>query len=191
MSGVVAEEKNVAGTASHAVEEESGVNPKVLTINRPYPVRQNPSQVLSTIHDVDSTHSLTPPASPTNEKHVEVTYITRRDTDRDMYADLEAQALTEPKTEASVSKIGLISTKRSKMDPAWPGRKYMKAQRKAAKCERSRCACWARMSKLYKGIIVTLIVLGVLGIALGLGFGLSQKVGGMINDGTGKQVPSK
>ncbi|CAL3963235.1 hypothetical protein PZA11_000914 [Diplocarpon coronariae] len=178
-------EKNGVVTASHALDDCAGASPNVLTITRPYPGRHHTTRVLSTIQDVDSAHSVTPPGTPSDEKDIGLSYMTRQDTDRDMYADLEAQALTEQKTNAS------LSTQRRQIDPAWPGRRYMKAQKKAAKCERARCVCWARLSKLYKGIIVTCIVLGVLGIALGIGFGLSRKVGGTIYDGTGKQVPSK
>ena len=106
MSGL--EEKNVVITTSDAVEEKS--NGKVLTINRPSPSRQTSAQHLSTIHDVDSTHSLTPPGTATNEKTIETTY-TNAINDRDMYnTDLEAQGLTEQKTEVSVSKTGLLFT---------------------------------------------------------------------------------
>lgn len=189
MSGL--QEKAVVVTTSEAVQEKAGANATVLTINRPSPSRQGSGQHLPTIHDVDSAHSMTPPATPNNEKTIETTYTISRD-DRDMYTDLEAQGLTEQKTEVSVSKKGLLQTK-SCVDSAWPGRNHMKAQKKAAKLQRSRCGCWAGLSKLYKGLIITAIILAVLGIALGIGFGISQKVGGTINDGTGnnKHVPTK
>ncbi|PVH78199.1 hypothetical protein DL98DRAFT_516877 [Cadophora sp. DSE1049] len=186
MSGL--EEKNVVVSASNAVEEKS--NGKVLTINRPSPSRQTSAQHLSTIHDVDSTHSLTPPGTATNEKTIETTY-TNAINDRDMYnTDLEAQGLTEQKTEVSVSKTGLLTTACTKVDSAWPGRNHMKQQRKAAKLQRSRCGCWAGLKKTYKALIIAAIVLAILGIALGIGFGLSQRVGGTINDGSGDHKPA-
>ncbi|KAH7409122.1 hypothetical protein BKA64DRAFT_388080 [Cadophora sp. MPI-SDFR-AT-0126] len=186
MSGL--EAKNAVVSTSNAVEEKS--NGKVLTINRPSPSRQTSAQHLSTIHDVDSTHSLTPPGTATNEKTVETTY-THAINDRDVYnTDLEAQGLTEQKTQVSVSKTGLLTTACSKVDSAWPGRNHMKQQRKAAKLQRARCGCWAGLKKTYKALIIAAIVLAILGVALGLGFGVSQKVGGTINDGSGDHKPA-
>ncbi|KAJ5035439.1 uncharacterized protein L3040_007907 [Drepanopeziza brunnea f. sp. 'multigermtubi'] len=181
MSGF--EEKKLAVTA-HDVEveveseSESEVKPGAdfLTISRPSPSRQASARVLSTIHDVDSAHTVSLPPTPSYEKSLETTFAYTVSRDRnDMYSDLEAQCLTEQKTRASQSKSGRVTQKCSKVDPAWPGRKHMKQQRKAQKLQRARCACWARLSKLYKSLIVTVIVLAVLGVALGLGFGLSQK----------------
>ncbi|KAL2068745.1 hypothetical protein VTL71DRAFT_15083 [Oculimacula yallundae] len=185
MSGF--EEKDVVITTTDAVQEKS--NPKVLTINRPSPSRQTSAQILSTIHDVDSTHSLTPPGTATNEKTIETTYTTPMN-DRDMFTDLEGQRLTTQKTEASVSKTGLLTTACSKVDSAWPGRNHMKQQKKADKLQRSRCGYWARLKKMHKALIIAAIVLAILGIALGIGFGISQKVGGTINDGSDNHKPA-
>ncbi|KAI9046585.1 hypothetical protein LZ554_009329 [Drepanopeziza brunnea f. sp. 'monogermtubi'] len=176
------EEKKLAVTA-HDVEVESESEGEVkpsanfLSISRPSPSRQTTPCVLSTIHDVDSAHTVSLPPTPSYEKSIETTFAYTVSRDRnDMYSDLEAQGLTEQKT--GTSKSGLITQRCSKIDSAWPGRNHIKQQRKAQKLQRAQCACWARLSKLCKSLIVTVIVLAVLGIALGLGFGLSQKVGG-------------
>lgn len=186
-------EKSAAVVASNPVDDRSA-NPNFLTINRPSPSRQTSGTHLTTIHDVDSTHSLSPPATPNNdEKHLETTYVTPRDDDH-MYADLEAQGLTSQKTQASQSGLSALNSKcQSRMDSAWPGRKHVKQQRKMAKLRRSQCGCWAGLSKLYKSLIITAVILAVLGIAMGIGFGLSGKVGGTINDGANgnKHVPTK
>ncbi|CZS89772.1 uncharacterized protein RAG0_01039 [Rhynchosporium agropyri] len=182
------EEKDMVITNSEAAEQRP--HAKILTINRPCPSRQPSAQLLSTINDVDSTRSLTPPGTATNEKTIETTYTTAINERDLLYADLEAQSLTTQKTQVSASKTGLLNTACSRVDSAWPGRNHMKQQKKAAKLERSRCGCWAGLSKTYKALIISAITLAILGVALGIGFGLSQKVGGTINDGTGDHKPA-
>lgn len=175
-------------SSSSDVELKQQPSAKVLTITRPAPSCPNTPKLLSTVHDSDSAHSFTPPATPNTEKLPDASYTLYR-ARTDMYGDLEAQGLTGPTKGASQSKSSMLQQKCGNIDSAWPGRNYMKQQRKEMKLQRARCTCWARLSKLHKGLIVSTILLAVLGIALGLGFGLSRKVGGTVYTGAGGHKP--
>ncbi|CZR57994.1 uncharacterized protein PAC_07884 [Phialocephala subalpina] len=199
------DEKSVV-TTSDAIGDAPTSNHNVLTITRPSPARQQQGLVLSTIQDVDSTHSMSPPPSATNEKnpinslgspYQYSTHESRSDSKMnvnvvhsDLDNDLEAQALTQEKTQASQSKSNLLKNKtKSCVDPAWPGRNHLKQQRKIAKRDRACCRPWASLSKKGKGIITGVIFLVILGIALGVGFGISSRVGGTITTGNGTNKP--
>lgn len=200
------DEKSVAITTPDVIGNTPTSNHNVLTITRPSPARQQQGLVLSTIQDVDSTHSMSPPPSATNEKNLidslgspyqYSTHESRSDSKMnvdvvhsDLDNDLEAQALTQEKTQASQSKSNLLKNKtKSCVDPAWPGRNHLKQQRKIAKRNSACCRPWASLSKKSKGIISGVIFLVILGIALGVGFGISSRVGGTITTGSGTNKP--
>ncbi|KUJ15480.1 uncharacterized protein LY89DRAFT_735586 [Mollisia scopiformis] len=204
------DEKSVVVTTTDATGDAPTSNHNILTITRPSPARQHQQGlVLSTIQDVDSTHSLSPPPSATNEKSIldslnspyeyHHSHNDESHSDSKMNVnvihssfenDLEAQALTQEKTQASQSKSNLLKNKtKSCVDPAWPGRNHLKMQRKIAKRERACCRPWAALSKKTKGIISAVIFLVILGIALGVGFGISSRVGGTIQTGNGTNKP--
>lgn len=201
-----ANEKSVVVTTADAIGDAPtpNQNHNGLTLTRPSPARQQTGLVLSTIQDVDSTHSMSPPPSATvNEKNPleslnsPYQYHSHNEARSDSKMnvnvfenDLEAQALTQEKTQASQSKSNLIKNKtKSCVDPAWPGRNHLKQQRKLAKRERACCRPWAALSKKTKGIISAVIFLVVLGVALGVGFGISSRVGGTITTGNGTNKP--
>jgi len=201
------DEKSVVVTTADAIGDAPISNHNGLTLTRPSPARQQQHLVLSTIQDVDSTHSLTPPPSATNEKsnleslnspyqyhsHNEARSDSKMNVNvvhSSFENDLEAQALTQEKTQASQSKSNLLKNKtKSCVDPAWPGRNHLKMQRKMAKRERACCRPWASLSKKTKGIISGVIFIVILGIALGVGFGISSRVGGTITTGNGTNKP--
>lgn len=199
------DEKTIVVTTSDAIGDSPTTPNNGLTLTRPQPTRQQLGLVLSTIQDVDSTHSLTPPASATNEKHSlslnspyqSYSHEARSDSKMNVNVvhssfenDLEAQALTQEKTQASQCKSNLLTTKtKSCVDPAWPGRNHLKHQKKMAKRERACCQPWAMLSKRNKGIISGVILLVILGVALGVGFGISERVGGTITTGNGTNKP--
>jgi hypothetical protein len=60
---------------SSPIDEKSAIETNVLTITRPSPARQQSNlsvDILSTIEDIDSTHSLTPiQTAATNEKSLD------------------------------------------------------------------------------------------------------------------------
>jgi len=141
----------------------------VLTITRPSIANQASSQVdvLRTIEDVDSTHSLTPTLT---RSHDEKASLEQKTTAFSPFYNptptrysLEAQkseskqninvisaaydtdveaCLTPQKTEASCSKAGLLKAKCGKgmdMDcTVWPGQKAMKMKKKAMRRERGK-----------------------------------------------------
>lgn len=197
------DEKSVVVTTSDAVDDSEHNG---LTLSRPQPARQHLGLVLSTIEDVDSTHSLTPPHSAVHEKnnldsfnspYQSYSHETRSDSKMNVNVvhssfenDIEAQGLTQEKTQASQCKTNLLSMKtKSCIDPAWPGRNNLKHQKKMAKRERACCRPWASLSKKSKGIISGVVLLVILGVALGVGFGISERVGGTITTGNGTNKP--
>jgi hypothetical protein len=189
-----------------ATNEKTGVPTNVLTINRPTAARQASNQsieVLSTIEDVDSTHSLSPTHSTRNEKSLEretspfspfynpapTRYsleaqkseskqnITTYDT------DVEA-CLTPQKTEATCGRASLLKNKsRSDMDcTVWPGQKALKQKKKAMRKQKGKhlmCCGWMagldRKTKIWVKVLIALLVIGA---AVGVGVGISRAVGG-------------
>jgi len=188
-------EKTPAVTTANVADP----NPHVLTITRPSAVRQasgNGIAVMSTIDDIDSSHTISPAHSVRNEKSMDVENpyynhnteskqnITMMDT-----RDIEAQNLTQLNSQACLSKTGLL--KKTRCDPAWPDRQELKMRKKALKRDQACCAAWAGMSKKKRSIITTVIVLVILGAAIGIGFGISRHVGGgaVTTKGTNTPLP--
>jgi len=171
--------------------EKAEANNNVLTITRPTPARQVSNQsinVLSTIEDIESTHTMTPPASAHNEKFPEPasspyyhqTHASESKQNINVGHtsfdhDLEAQTLTQQKTEAGQSKTSLLKKKcTTNVDPAWPGRDQLKMRKKQLKREKACCGCWAGMSSKKRTTIKVLIFLVIVAMATGLGIGISR-----------------
>jgi len=194
------------------IPSESDTSTNGLTIIRPNAARQQSSQgvdVLSTIEDIDSTHSLTPTHTLHNEKissERETSpfspFYNSNPTRRSLEAqkseskqninvinstydtDVEA-CLTPQKTEAgSSSKGALLKSKNRKDDcPVWPGQQQMKKKKKMMRKERGKhnlCGWMAGMSKTTQMWIKIFIALLVIGAAIGIGIGVSKAVGGGI-----------
>lgn len=177
---------------SEVTNEKAEANTNVLTISRPSPARQASNQsinVMSTIEDIDSTHSMTPPATAINEKFPTVTsspYYNHRTQASESKQninvvhtsfdhDLEAQTLTQQKTEASQSKTGLLKKKcTTNIDPAWPGRDQLKMRKKQMKREKACCGWWVGMDSKKKTLVKVLIFLVIVALATGLGIGISR-----------------
>lgn len=180
-------EKTAVVTAADEIDEKSKPNTTGLTITRPSPARQGSGAhiaIMSTIEDIDSTHSLSPPPSARNEKSMDHENPFYNPTSGESKQnininhssyDLEA-GLTPQKTECS-GRSGLLMMK-SRCDPAWPNRQELKQRKKAAKRERACCSMWAGMSKKNRGVITTVVVLFFLAAAIGVGVGISKRVGG-------------
>ncbi|TGO36330.1 hypothetical protein BHYA_0128g00170 [Botrytis hyacinthi] len=187
---------------SSPVDEKSTlVDTNVLTINRPTPSRTQSNQsVLSTIQDVDSTHSLSPthtryeksslsqetsPFSPfynpnptrysleaqkSSSKHNIAMY------DTDVEACLTPQQTTKGGTLLTKAKTGATQE-----CTVWPGQKQMKRKRKAMKKDRLSagiCGCMAGFDRKTRIWIKILIALVVVALAVGVGVGISRAVGG-------------
>jgi len=59
----------------------------------------------------------------------------------------------------------------------WPGQEHWRKKAKAAKVDRSRCGCMARMSKRNRLLVQLLIGLLIVGIGVAVGFGISKPLG--------------
>lgn len=185
-------------------DEKSTAAPgtNVLTINRPAAAPQPSSQameVLSTIEDVDSTHSLSPTQTTRNEKSLE------RETSpfSPFYNPTPTRYSLEAQKSESKQNINVINTpydtdvealtlrqsnngifKSKSGNPectVWPGQKAMKMKKKAMRKQKAKnmvCGCMAGLDKKTKVWIKALIALVVVGLAVGVGVGVSRAVGG-------------
>jgi hypothetical protein len=77
-----------------SIEEKTDGITNVLTITRPTPALTRQHQILSTIEDIDSTHSMTPPQSPSghNEKTLEISPYSTFDNDTPAHAALTSES---------------------------------------------------------------------------------------------------
>jgi hypothetical protein len=184
-------------------EKAEADNNNVLTITRPSPARQVSNQsinVMSTIEDIDSTHSMTPPATAHNEKfpnaasspyyNLQTPASESKQNINPFDQDLEAQTLTQQKTEASQSKTGLLKKKSATtVDPAWPGRDQLKMRKKQLKREKACCGSWVAMSSRKKTMVKVLIFLVVVAFATGLGIGISRALNTGVWTKSGSNTP--
>lgn len=162
-----------------------------LTITRPSPSRQPSAQsipALTTIDDVDSTHTLT----PTHTRHNEKSSLSVSESKQNIHessslaydTDVEA-CLSQQKTEQGSNRMSMLKNKSSKeMEcSVWPGQKQLKAKKKQMRKERGKhnlCGWMAGMPKTTQMWIKILIAALVIGGAVGVGIGISRAVGGGI-----------
>lgn len=178
--------------------------PQVLTITRPVPSRQpsHRSDILSTIEDVDSTHSLTPTRTPTARDNDRETspfspFYSHPQTRNSLDAmksesklninvydtDLEA-CLTNSKTnvlspQQTTKTFGLTRTNKS--CTVWPGTQELKERNKLARQARmNRYNPMRNLDKKTKVWVKIAIALLAVGLILGVGLGISKAVGGGI-----------
>jgi hypothetical protein len=167
-----------------------------LTITPPQNLRlpSNRSDMLPTIEDVDSTHSLTPTptrsASHSNDDR-ETSPLSPFYSHPTTRHSLEAQKsggkqninIYESDLEAclSESKTNMLHTRNAsrlaKDCSVWPGQRTLKEQKKAARQQNS-CNPMRNLSKRTKFWVKILIGLLVVGLAVGIGVGISKAVGG-------------
>ncbi|RDW68427.1 hypothetical protein BP5796_09084 [Coleophoma crateriformis] len=188
------------------LNEKSSAEPlvNVLTIEPPAATRApvNRSHVLSTIEDVDSTHTLTPCQSstpgasraPSEKNHPFSPFYSHSSTRYSLEAqksesklniatysdsnDVEA-CITQQKSGTSNLKT-FTSTKECTV---WPGQKALKRKKQEMKFARQKnglCGCMAGYSKRTRLIIKLMIAFLVVGAAIGVGLGISRAVGGGI-----------
>jgi hypothetical protein len=194
------------------LDEKSTPTPStnILTITRPTPSRQPSSQsILSTIEDVDSTHSLSPSATripdekmpssdressplspfynptPTRYSLEAQKSSSKQNISISAYeTDVEACLTPQQTTHLSKNRTGMSSTNTlAKECTVWPGQKQMKQKKKAMKFERGRqgvCGCMAGLNRKTKIWVKLLMALVVIGLAVGVGVGISKAVGGGI-----------
>jgi hypothetical protein len=154
----------------------------------------NRSDVLPTIEDVDSTHSLTPtltrsasrsnddretsPLSPfyshpTTRHSLEAQKSESKQNINVYESDVEA-CLTESKANVLHTRVASRSAKDCSV---WPGQRTLKEQKKAARRQNG-CNPMRNLSKRTRFWIKILIGLLVVGLAVGIGVGISKAVGG-------------
>jgi hypothetical protein len=192
---------------SNLDEKSAAATTNVLTITRTTPTRLASNQsidVLTTIEDVDSTHSLTPtqtsspreksldretsPFSPfynpnptrysleaqKSESKQNINVIQPSTYDNDVEACLTLQQ--------TKSGMGLLKARSGNVESqVWPGRKAMKMKKKAMRREKGKymmCGCMAGLDKRTKIWVKILTALVVVGLAVGVGVGVSRAVGG-------------
>ena len=180
----------------------------ILTITRPSPSSRKTStagvEVLSTIEDIDSTHSISPTAASFNEKarenHAFSPFYNPAPTRLSLEAqksesklninvlpstpnyDTDLEACLTPQKTTTSGKLGLLKSKtRVEECTVWPGQKMMKMKKKEmrkAKAKYVLCPCMAGLGKNTRIWIKVIIALVIIGGAIGVGVGVSKAVGG-------------
>ncbi|KAB8304506.1 hypothetical protein EYC80_003894 [Monilinia laxa] len=187
---------------SSPVDEKSTlVNSNVLTINRPSPSRTQSNQsVLSTIEDVDSTHSLSPsqtrheksslaqetsPFSPFyNPNPTRYSLEAQKSSSKQNIAvyDTDVEAYLTPQQTTKSGLLTKAKTGATQECTVWPGQQQMKRKKKAMKHDRISagiCGCMAGFDRKTRIWIKVLIALVVVALAVGVGVGISRAVGGV------------
>jgi len=204
-------------TMSSPIDEKSTpVNTNVLTINRPTPSRTQSNQsILSTIEDVDSTHSLSP-SQTRNEKNsisretspfspfynptptrysLEAQKSSSKQNIASYDTDVEA-CLTPQQTTKSGGLLSQSKTGATQECTVWPGQKQMKKKKRAMKHDRmSRgvCGCMAGLDRKTRIWIKVLIALIIVALGVGVGVGISRAVGGGVwknSQSTNSAIPN-
>jgi hypothetical protein len=175
-------------------EKESDV--AGISINRPQPTtaKTNYSNILPTIEDADSVHSMTPTLTPA---------VTRTHDDRE--ASPMSPFYTHPTTRYSLegqkseSKLNInvydsdieaclpdsknnvlqskTTTKTKKECTVWPGQRALMEKKKAARRQKG-CSPMRNLDKRTKLWIKICIAILFVGVAVGVGIGVSKAVGG-------------
>ena len=91
--------------------------------------------------------------------------------------DTDIEAIVTSSSEQQLARKSLRCSKMATQDcEMWPGKDHWKRKAKAAKMKRS-CNCLAHLSKRNRIIVKLLIGLLVIGIAVGVGLGISKPLG--------------
>jgi hypothetical protein len=168
-----------------------------LTITRLQPALQDLKAVniLPTIEDADSAHSMTPSLTPTltrNEKEaspfsttgLNVPNSESKQNINSYDSDVEACL-----TGSSANVLQSSVNSKGKNDcTVWPGKQALKAQKKAARRQRG-CNPMRNLSKRTRIWVKLFIALLVIGIAVGIGIGVSKAVGGGVWSSLDKTKP--
>ncbi|KAI1404521.1 hypothetical protein F4819DRAFT_108528 [Hypoxylon fuscum] len=92
--------------------------------------------------------------------------------------DTDIEAMVSAKSSEYLNKTTTGHTTKPKSDcPVWPGQDHWRRKAKAAKINNRSCQCMARLSKRNRIIVKVLIALLIIGIAVGVGFGISKPLG--------------
>ncbi len=120
--------------------------------------------------------------TPSDEKTVEASIDTRRASDvsnpssnRLDAFDTDIEAII-PHNSAAESCAGKFARRGGTDCQVWPGQDHWKRKAKAAKMKRS-CRCLSHLSKRNRLIVKILIGFLVVGMAVGVGFGVSKPLG--------------
>ncbi|KAI8956683.1 hypothetical protein F5Y11DRAFT_141868 [Daldinia sp. FL1419] len=91
--------------------------------------------------------------------------------------DTDIEAMMPVKSSEHLNKTSTIGTRRKSECPVWPGQEHWQQKAKAARLNNRSCQCIARLSKRNRIIAKILIGLLIVGIAVGIGFGISKPLG--------------
>ncbi|KAJ4251917.1 hypothetical protein NW762_011217 [Fusarium torreyae] len=116
--------------------------------------------------------------SITETPRASTTSTPRTDKANPFDTDIEAMIPTRS-SDSRMHKTSSSQLARKNDCQVWPGKDHWKKQNKAAKAK-NRCTCMAHLSQRNRWIAKGLIVLLVVGIAVGVGFGVSKPLGAPI-----------
>ncbi|TDZ40094.1 hypothetical protein C8034_v006115 [Colletotrichum sidae] len=159
-----------------AVQEKMAASEAVITLPE--------KAAFTTNVDPLSSANLTPVPTTTPEKSLDLVRDSNLSTPRSYRNenpfDTDIEAMITATSSSDPYAMKTITTTKADCPTIWPGKQDWKARAKAAKRDRTKCACMGRMSK--KNKIITKIAIGllVIGIGVGVGFGVSKPLGAPI-----------
>jgi len=169
---------------------EKADQPGLTIITRPpTAAKDGRAHVLSTIEDVDSTYAGTPCLTPTStgvhgERDTPLLYHSSSNTpslDAGRISESKQPTVYESDLESCMYKNDAVKIVKTCEDgKVWPGRGTLMQRYKRDKRKRQSCNPMKNLDKRTKVCIKLLIILIVVGGAVGLGIGISKAVGGGI-----------
>ncbi|KAI2623377.1 hypothetical protein GGR54DRAFT_51183 [Hypoxylon sp. NC1633] len=91
--------------------------------------------------------------------------------------DTDIEAMMPVKSSEQLNKTTTAGTRPRSDCPVWPGQDHWRQKARAAKINNRSCQCMARLSKRNRIVVKILIALSIVGIAVGVGFGISKPLG--------------
>ncbi|XDG01863.1 hypothetical protein ABKA04_001478 [Annulohypoxylon sp. FPYF3050] len=91
--------------------------------------------------------------------------------------DTDIEAMMPVKSSDHLNKTASSNPKPKSDCPVWPGQDHWRQKARAAKINNRSCQCMARLSQRNRIIAKVLIAFLIVGVAVGVGFGISKPLG--------------
>ncbi|KAI1391256.1 uncharacterized protein F4822DRAFT_179770 [Hypoxylon trugodes] len=123
--------------------------------------------------------------SPTHERSPEASMEIRRNSNVSTPCsastpngfDTDIEAMVTVRSSDYLNKTTTGATRPKSDCPVWPGQDHWRQKARAAKINNRSCQCMAHLSHRNRIIIKVLIAFLIVGIAVGVGFGISKPLG--------------
>ncbi|KAI1451992.1 hypothetical protein F4805DRAFT_58059 [Annulohypoxylon moriforme] len=91
--------------------------------------------------------------------------------------DTDIEAMMPIKSSDHLNKTASGNPRPKSDCPVWPGQDHWRQKARAAKINNRSCQCMARLSQRNRIIVKVLIAFLIIGVAVGVGFGISKPLG--------------